>query len=159
MPPVAEPGRERALEARDPAPSHASHDAALLKRILLDERQRMWERYRSLFALRALGGPEAVEAIGRCMLTDESALLRHECAFVLGQMADARAVPWLERALATDEHAMVRHEAAESLGHLATEEAEAMLRWYMERDPAPEVRESCELALANVAYLRDPTKF
>lgn len=151
--------RDTDYEGVDPAVAHESRDAALLRGILLDPRQRMWARYRALFALRALASPEAIEAIGRCLLTDDSALLRHECAFVFGQMASRACVPWLERALASDEHPMVRHEAAEALGAIADDDCLAMLRWYGERDPALEVRQSCEVALDNIAYLRDPGKF
>jgi deoxyhypusine monooxygenase len=151
--------RDRDYESIDPAVIHDSRDLAVLRGLLLDPRHPMWERYRALFALRALATPEAIEAIGRVLLTDASALLRHECAFVFGQMADERSVPWLERALAGDEHPMVRHEAAEALGAIANEECLAMLRHYGQRDPAVEVRESCEVALDNIAYLRDPGRF
>jgi deoxyhypusine monooxygenase len=157
---MAEAGlRERDYEGIDPAVAHASRDAAVLKGILLDPQERMWGRYRALFALRAIGSAEAIEVIGRCMLTAESALLRHECAFVFGQMADERCVPWLERSLAGDEHPMVRHEAAEAIGAIANAQCLAMLRHYARHDPAPEVRESCEVALDNIAYLRDPARF
>lgn len=151
--------RERDYEGIDPAVAHASRDLAELRAVLLDPGQRMWERYRALFALRALASPGAIEAIGRCMLTAESALLRHECAFVFGQMADERCVPWLERCLAGDEHPMVRHEAAEAIGAIANAQCLEMLAHYAKHDPAVEVRESCELALDNIAYLRDPGRF
>ena len=153
--------RESDYEGIDPAVMHASRDVDELRGLLLDPGQRMWERYRALFALRAVGTDAAVEAIGRCLLTDDSALLRHECAFVFGQMADARCLPWLERSLAGDDHAMVRHEAAEALGAIAEahEEALAMLQHYAVHDPALEVRQSCEVALDNIAYLRDPSRF
>jgi deoxyhypusine monooxygenase len=151
--------RERDYEGIDPAVMHESRDLQELRGILLDPRQKMWERYRALFALRALGTEPAIEVIGRCMLTAESALLRHECAFVFGQMADERCIPWLERSLAGDEHPMVRHEAAEALGAIANDQCLAMLRHYMVKDPAIEVRESCEVALDNIDYLRDPARF
>jgi deoxyhypusine monooxygenase len=159
---MAEGGlREIDYEGIDPAAMHPSREVAVLQRILLDGKERMWERYRALFALRAVGSQEAVGVIGRCMLTDESALLRHECAFVFGQMAQPDCLPWLERVLAGDEHAMVRHEAAEALGAIAhaSPEAHAMLRHYMVHDPALEVRQSCEVALDNLAYLKDPDRF
>lgn len=151
--------RQIDYEGIDPAVVHESRDVTQLRRIALDRQQKMWERYRALFALRAVGTNEAIEAIGRCMLTDESALLRHECAFVFGQMAQVECIPWLERALRTDEHPMVRHEAAEALGAIANDECLAMLKWAMVHDPAIEVRESCEVALDNIAYLRDPSRF
>ncbi|HEV8361838.1 MAG TPA: HEAT repeat domain-containing protein [Candidatus Thermoplasmatota archaeon] len=151
--------RQIDYEGIDPAVIHPSREVAELRAILLNPKEKMWERYRALFALRAVGTPQAVEVIGRCMLTDDSALLRHECAFVFGQMASEPCIPWLERALRTDEHAMVRHEAAEALGAIASDECLRMLRWAMVHDPAIEVRESCEVALDNIAYLRDPERF
>jgi deoxyhypusine monooxygenase len=151
--------RQIDYEGIDPAVVHESRDVGVLKGILLNPRERMWERYRALFALRAVGTPEAIALIGRCMLSDGSALLRHECAFVFGQMAQADCIPWLERSLRGDEHPMVRHEAAEALGAIANDECLAMLRWAMVNDPAIEVRESCEVALDNIAYLRDPSRF
>lgn len=153
--------RQIDYEGIDPAVVHPSREVAKLRVILLDVRERMWERYRALFALRAEGSDEAIEVIGRVLLADGSALLRHECAFVFGQMADARCLPWLERSLAGDEHPMVRHEAAEALGAIAAtnEDALAMLRWYASKDPAIEVRQSCEVALDNIAYLKDPKRF
>ena len=151
--------REMDYEGIDPAVLHPSREVAVLRRLLLDEKQTMWERYRALFSLRAVGTPEAIEVIGRCMLTDDSALLRHECAFVFGQMAQVECIPWLERSIASDEHPMVRHEAAEALGAIANDECLAMLRWFAERDPAIEVRQSCEVALDNIAYLKDPAQF
>ncbi|MCA1812786.1 MAG: HEAT repeat domain-containing protein [Halobacteriales archaeon] len=151
--------RERDYEGIDPTVAHASRDLHELRGILLDPRQKMWERYRALFALRALHTPEAIDVIGRVMLSASSALLRHECAFVFGQMADERCVPWLERSLAGDEHPMVRHEAAEAIGAIANAQCLQMLAHYAQHDPAIEVRESCELALDNIAYLKDPTRF
>jgi deoxyhypusine monooxygenase len=153
--------REIDYEGIDPAVVHPSREVAELRGILLDTQQRMWERYRALFALRAVGSQEAIDLIGRVLLTDESALLRHECAFVFGQMARADCLPWLERSIAGDEHAMVRHEAAEALGAIAAANADAlaMLKHYAKHDPAIEVRQSCEVALDNIAYLRDPGRF
>lgn len=153
--------REIDYEGIDPAVVHPSREVHLLQRILLNTGEKMWERYRALFALRAVGTQEAIGIIGRCMLTDDSALLRHECAFVFGQMAQVECLPWLERSIAGDEHPMVRHEAAEALGAIASanDEALMMLKHYAVHDPAVEVRQSCEVALDNIAYLRDATRF
>jgi hypothetical protein len=153
--------RQIDYEGIDPAVIHPSREVDELRGILLDARQRMWERYRALFALRAVGTDQAIAVIGRVMLSDSSALLRHECAFVFGQMADERCLPWLERSLAGDEHPMVRHEAAEALGAIAAanQDALAMLRHFAKADPAIEVRQSCEVALDNISYLKDPSQF
>ncbi len=53
--------------------------------ILLDEKRPMKERYRALFTLRNLGGRESIDEISRCF-SDQSALLKHECAYCLGQV-------------------------------------------------------------------------
>ncbi len=54
---------------------------------------------------------------------------------------------------------MVRHEAVESLGNIATDECIDLLRRDLEDDPAVEVKESREVALDNIQYLRDPGPF
>ena len=81
-----------------------------------------------MFALRNLGGADAVKA-----LTDsfesKSALLKHEVAYVLGQMQDAHATSRLKLVLEDDrENPMVRHEAAEAMGSIASEECLEMLK-------------------------------
>ena len=47
----------------DPAPALTSTNVDELKKILLDENQSLFERYRAMFALRNLGTDEAVLAI------------------------------------------------------------------------------------------------
>lgn len=130
----------------DPAPPAVSDDIARLRERLLDANRPMFERMRALFALRNEGGPAAVDAIAAAF-TDGSALLRHELAYVLGQMQDPHAVPVLSRVLSDgSEHVMVRHEAAEALGAIADPASRPVLERFL-HDPAPEVAESCEVAL------------
>jgi deoxyhypusine monooxygenase len=49
---------------------------------------------------------------------------------------------------------MVRHEAAESLGNIATRDCIPLLLRALEEDSAEEVKESCEIALDNIRYIR-----
>lgn len=134
----------------DPAPPETAvgdePDAATLRAHLMDASQPMFQRMRAVFALRNVGGHEAVDALAAAF-EDPSALLRHEIAYVMGQMGDPHAIPVLSRVLATDdEHVMVRHEAAEALGAIGEESARAVLEAHL-KDPNPEVSESCEVAL------------
>lgn len=80
-------------------------------RTLVDAAQPLPARFRALFTLRNLGGPAAVDWIGRAF-GDGSALLKHELAYCLGQMQDEAAIPVLTRVLEdTGQEPMVRHEA------------------------------------------------
>jgi len=120
---------------------------------LADSSLPLFERYRGMFTLRNVGGDEAVKALAKMLLSDtSSAVLRHEVAFVLGQMADETATKALVEALThTEEHGMVRHEAAIALGNIGTDGAEEALRQYV-KDPDLLVAQSCEVALATIAY-------
>lgn len=93
------------------------------------------------------------------MLTDPSALLRHECAYVLGQMQRESSIPFLVQALESDPNAMVRHESAEALGAIGSAVVLPPLRNALAKDVTVEVRESCELALRHFEYLNDPSRF
>jgi deoxyhypusine monooxygenase len=74
----------------------------------------MKARYRALFTLKNIGGKDAIRNISKGF-TDESALLKHECAYCLGQMQDTSAVNTLIGVLKNlDEDPMVRHEAGNS---------------------------------------------
>lgn len=96
---------------------------------LLDENARIFDRYRAMFALRNIGGPEAVEALTASFDTSSSALLKHEVAYVLGQMQDAHATEKLKQVLENaQENPIVRHEAAEALGSIASPECLEMLK-------------------------------
>ena len=143
----------------DPAPpldgaaaSYRGRVAELRSR-LTDPAVPMFQRMRCVFTLRNLGGPAAVEALAAAF-ADPSALLRHEVAYVLGQMQDPHAIPFLTAVLEKPhEHVMVRHECAEALGAIGQPESVPVLERYR-RDPAPEVAESCDVALDLIAWVR-----
>jgi deoxyhypusine monooxygenase len=142
----------------DPAPANGERDVVSLRAFLLDPAQPMFERFRAIFSLRAVGTDEAALALGDAMIVDRSALLRHECAYVLGQMQREASISRLVQALRNDPNPMVRHEAAEALGAIGAEEVLPHLRAAVAGDAAIEVRESCQVALDHAAYLRNPTR-
>lgn len=89
----------------------SDRDAAAVGSVLVNSKQDLTTRFRALFTLRNLGGPEAIKWISEAF-ADESALLKHELAYCLGQMQDERAIPILETVLKdTSQEPMVRHEA------------------------------------------------
>ena len=155
------PGHSSEYETVDPAPMAPETTVPELEHRLFNAQLTMFQRYRALFSLRHLGGDEAIRVIARAMTEPESALIRHEAAYVLGQMQGSKAIPHLVRQLERDPSPMVRHEAAEALGNMwdALDVVEPILRRFQRDDPAQEVRESCEVALDNIAYLRDPKQF
>jgi deoxyhypusine monooxygenase len=139
----------------DPASAAPERTVAQLRARLFDPRRSLFERFRAIFALRNLATDEAALALGDAMLADKSALLRHECAYVLGQMQRPASIPQLVQALHGDVNPMVRHEAAESLGAIGGDAVIEVLTSAGRKDPAIEVRESCELALDNLRHLRN----
>ncbi len=129
----------------DPAPA-ASGPVENHRRVLLNEEERMFQRMRAVFALRNEGSNNAVDALCEAFVSS-SALLRHELAYVLGQMQNPRALDALWARLSDDnEHVMVRHEAAEAMGAIGDPRSRPLLERFLS-DPAPEVSESCEVAL------------
>ncbi|KAE8685365.1 Deoxyhypusine hydroxylase-B [Hibiscus syriacus] len=121
---------------------------------LLDPSQRISERFRALFSLRNLKGPDPRNALIQAT-RDLSNLLAHEAAFALGQMQDTEAIPALEAVLNDlSLHPIVRHEAAEALGAIGLESNIPLLKNSLVLDPAPEVRETCELALQRIEELK-----
>eukprot|EP00850_Spirogloea_muscicola_P023653 SM000375S13732 [mRNA] locus=s375:27314:29736:+ [translate_table: standard] len=131
----------------DPAPAaKAGSTTAELRKLLLDERADMFDRYAALFGLRNKGGPAEVGAIVEA-LASRSALLRHEIAYVLGQLQHRSSVAALEVVLQDpSEHPMVRHEAAEALGSIADAKSVRLLQKY-QHDLEPIVAQSCDVAL------------
>ncbi|KMZ65276.1 Deoxyhypusine hydroxylase [Zostera marina] len=118
--------------------------------LLLDQSHHISERYRALFSLRNIQGAGSREALIRAM-RDSSNLLAHEAAFALGQMQDVKAVPSLEEVLNDlSLHPIVRHEAAEALGAIGLDSIIPLLKKSLKSDPAPEVRETCDLALRRI---------
>lgn len=81
--------------------------------------------------------------------------MRHELAYVIGQFQDADACATLEKIVEdTEDDCMVRHEAAEALGAIGHDQSLPVLEKFA-KDPAPEVSETCELAVRLVKYKRD----
>lgn len=141
----------------DPAPAvgGAPKSVPELRTQLLDASLPLFDRYRALFSLRNLGSEDAVLAIAD-VLTDASALFRHEAAYVLGQMAHPAATTALRDVVENkSEMGMVRHEAAEALGAIGSEEATDFLKKHL-GDDSEVVRESCEVALDIADYWSDP---
>ncbi|XP_070494029.1 deoxyhypusine hydroxylase [Chironomus tepperi] len=131
----------------DPSPPMANKQTvAELQKVLMDENESLFKRYRAMFSLRNLRTKEAVLAIASG-LKDSSALFRHEVAFVLGQLQDENSIPYLIENLEDPlENEMVRHECAEALGAIANEECVEVLTKYL-KDAKRVVKESCEVAL------------
>ncbi|XP_075060850.1 deoxyhypusine hydroxylase [Mixophyes fleayi] len=121
--------------------------------VLVDPNCALPSRFRALFTLRNLGGPDAIEWIGRGF-GDESALLKHELAYCLGQMRDRSALPILSSVLRDrDQEPMVRHEAGEALGAIGDPEVLELLKEYSQ-DPVTEVAETCQLAIHRIEWLQ-----
>ncbi len=130
----------------DPAPANESLSVGDLRVRLCDEEERMFQRMRALFALRNIGGKDAVDSLAAAF-DSSSALLKHEVAYVLGQMQDDHAVPHLiSRLEDMGEDVMVRHEAAEALGAIGNRIAMATLEKFAMDDEIV-VAESCEVAI------------
>ncbi len=134
------------FDSVDPAPPSSIQRVSELRVRICDEDEKMFQRMRALFALRNIGGEEAVEALAAAF-NSQSALLKHEIAYVMGQMQDSHAVPFLiERLEDADEDVMVRHEAAEALGAIGDRTALSTLEKFVNDDEIV-VAESCEVAL------------
>ncbi|XP_058061555.1 deoxyhypusine hydroxylase [Anopheles bellator] len=140
----------------DPTPpTTGGHSVDELRRILMDETDTLYNRYRAMFALRNLQTKDATLALA-CGLKGKSALFRHEVAFVLGQLQEECSVPFLVENLRDPmENEMVRHECAEALGAIATEECTRVLTEYLQDDKRV-VKESCEVALDMCEYEHSP---
>lgn len=143
----AEDLEESPFRSVDPViAASSSSSVAEMRKVLLDEKEKMHLRYEALFGLRNRGGPEAVAAIVET-LHCESALLKHEVAYVLGQLQDKDSTEALVTTLKDAmEHPMVRHEAAEALGSIADERSVELLKSFRS-DAEPIVAQSCEVAL------------
>jgi len=144
-------GADSEYASVDPTPAMTASDESDLERILLDETEDLYVRYKAMFGLRNRGGETAVLALSKG-LHAKSALFRHEIAFVLGQMAEEVSVPYLKECLENvKEQGMVRHECAEALGAIATDECLDILKTY-KNDVEQVVKESCDVALDMCEY-------
>ena len=140
------------FDSVDPAPASETLSVPSLRSTICDEGERMFQRMRALFALRNIGGVDAIEALAAAY-SSKSALLKHEIAYVMGQMQDPAAVPHLINRLEDHgEDLMVRHEAAEALGAIGDRTALATLEKFVD-DPEPVVAESCEVAMDLLEYV------
>ena len=140
------------FDSVDPAPASETLSVPSLRSTICDESERMFQRMRALFALRNIGGVDAIEALAAAY-SSKSALLKHEIAYVMGQMQDPAAVPHLINRLEDHgEDLMVRHEAAEALGAIGDRTALATLEKFVD-DPEPVVAESCEVAMDLLEYV------
>ncbi|MCO5588132.1 hypothetical protein L7F22_042087 [Adiantum nelumboides] len=120
---------------------------------------------------------DAIEALADG-LSDKSALFRHEICFVFGELAHPACAESMVRVLSdSKEEEMVRHEAAEALGAVVEEGEEAsggeadqvqattakimdtLKRWAEDQQAPRVVRESCIVALDEMAYNNDPSQF
>ncbi|KAG7192764.1 deoxyhypusine hydroxylase [Scheffersomyces spartinae] len=117
-------------------------------------------RFRALFNLKCVGtdstdqkeAEKAIEYIAEAF-ADKSELLKHEVAYVLGQIHNLYAAPFLRNVLSNDDQqCMVRHEAAEALGALGDKDSLPLLEHYFEKDPAIEIRQTCELAIERIKW-------
>ncbi|SOV08475.1 Deoxyhypusine hydroxylase [Ustilago sp. UG-2017a] len=151
----------------------------LFRSTLLDTNLSLFERYRAMFALRNVahgGGEGAVQAVLALAhgLKDGSALFRHEICFVFGELCHPASIPSMLQVLNdSQEHEMVRHEAAEALGAIVEEGEEekdaksgdyalvldTLKKWAHDLEAPRVVRESCVVALDELAYNNDPTQF
>lgn len=137
----------------DPAPPKSEGSLDVWTATLCDESEPMFQRMRSVFALRNHRSDDACLALCEGF-SSTSALLRHEIAYVLGQMQNPAALPTLvERLSDQDEHVMVRHEAAEAMGAIGDRSVVPILQQFS-GDPLPEVAESCVVALDLLAWVQ-----
>ena len=109
-------------------------------------------RTRAICILADIAGEDAVDHICDVLTNDEEPLVRHEAAFSLGQLGFSNAISALSRALSSDSSFFVRHEAAIALGVIGSEMARGALDKALD-DESEEVRESANIALANIEYI------
>ncbi|ORY87745.1 Deoxyhypusine hydroxylase [Protomyces lactucae-debilis] len=114
-------------------------------------------RFRALFSLKALGAAgdsQAIDAIA-AGFKDDSELLKHELAYVLGQTKQEAAIAHLTKVLEDmQQQPMVRHEAAEALGAIGDDRILAVLEKYERDDPLEIVRQTCELAIERIRWIK-----
>lgn len=117
--------------------------------ILSSDKESLAKRFRALFTLRNIICQESIDTIGKVLLNDDSALLKHECAYCMGQMKDPVAIPYLVSTVKDEtQHPMVRHEAGEALGAIGqhTDDILELLQKYSKHH-VRELSETCDLAL------------
>jgi deoxyhypusine monooxygenase len=110
-------------------------------------------RTRAVCILADMAAENAVKPIGDVLKRDTNALVRHEAAFSLGQLGFTSGIQALADAVENDPSFFVRHEAAVALGVIGSEDARGTLERAL-ADESEEVRESAEVALANLDYIK-----
>lgn len=141
-------------------------DVNVLEEIITNHNYNIKLRMACLFQLRSIGSYEALKALEKAMLLEPSSdLLRHEICYVFGQMIeDNKNISEIESFCRTeifdkpDKWApIVLHEAAEALGNISdTNNIELLKRFADYKDDI--IKETCELALANVEWLNKTQK-
>lgn len=120
--------------------------------VLLDAKTPLAERFRALFTLMSLNGPDAVSIICEAF-KDPSELLKHELAFCLGQMQDLTALPKLGEVLEDDQQPIiVRHEAGEAIGAIGLMDSLPLLNKYLTHE-SKVLRQTCELAVMRIKHV------
>lgn len=146
--------QKSAFTSIDPAPPLAlenNFDLEKLTRILNDQAEPLFIRYRAMFRLRDIATDEACLALATGF-SDPSALFKHEIAYVFGQLSNPVTVPALVEVLKRGSEApMVRHEAAEALGSIASDEVLPVLKDFA-KDQDEVVRDSAIVALDMYEY-------
>ncbi|KAG3069260.1 hypothetical protein PI124_g20138 [Phytophthora idaei] len=124
-----------------------------LRDALLNLSEPTGKRTRAIFYLRSRGGLEDLQVLLSALLNrKDSELMRHELAYVIGQLQMEEACETLQQVLADEaDDGMVRHEAAEALGAIGAAQSLPVLEKYS-ADPAPEVSDTCKLAVTLVKY-------
>jgi len=129
--------------------------------VLCDQSRALKERFRALFSLKEAVklDPTNSDLIVNLMFkaldkNEPSALLKHEVAYCLGQTECPKAISLLETVLAdTSREPIVRHEAGEALGAIGKLDSLPILSKLAKGDVSPEVKDTCELAVARIEWL------
>lgn len=176
--PKTEANVENIYGSVDPAPPSNIKSLEELDRVLNDENENLFNRYKAMFSLRDIASSESITILSKgniislCImcyliqiinfllfvlaLSRGSALFKHEIAFVLGQLQSPLSVPYLKESLIDEnQNDMVRHECAEALGAIATDDCYNILKQYA-NDQKVVVKESCEVALDMCEYENCP---
>jgi deoxyhypusine monooxygenase len=122
--------------------------------ILSDPQSPLPLRFRALFALKSVGGPDASLDIGQALLKSlDNVLLCHEMAYVLGQIGNPIVIPILSDVLRNEGiDSMIRHEAAEALGAIGSKESIPVLTEFSTHSTL-EISQTCQLALDLIKHL------
>jgi HEAT repeat protein len=109
------------------------------------------DRRKALTLLYFLGSRMDRELVYQALISDKSAVVRHEAAFYAAAMGGAKAIPNLVAAMIGDANALVRHEAAEALGDMKARDALTDLRDVAANDPDAMVIATARIAIDQIA--------